>query len=235
MKYYYSEFVIRNSSKKYVDLECYSMNIKKQEISQPNSQTKTHISWYTRVSQSVSEYTHLAFAQDETDRTNPDSTHTEAIQQLITKVQKAQSSQDTVRFGFVLHRNSPNIPEKRLSKIICSKMQKLLKTTEKRKKQPISSKPIQLIVVKETNWCMSRLGIHHDILNVFLHYFESSITISQYNMKKKEREKRNELTIDKSKVPILPTAAFILFSSIVNYYIRFYIKLIPFKLLLTVV
>ncbi|KAI5158967.1 hypothetical protein NEPAR05_2311 [Nematocida parisii] len=124
IKYYYSDFFIRNSNDWYEDHHCYCMNIKQELISSDNNLI---IKWHTRVYDSVYEYTTYKFNTDIKDTRafirNNQSVHASFIDMLNRK----NPSMNMAMHGYCIYK-SINSKEYMSCPMLCHIMKDLLGT-----------------------------------------------------------------------------------------------------------
>ncbi|KAI5154872.1 hypothetical protein NEPAR06_1339 [Nematocida parisii] len=186
-KYYYTDFIIRNSNDIYEDINCYLMNIEYTSV----NNTSCTIKWTVKMSQNISEYTKYTFNSASIDHRNSTSKCIKpAIASFMDTVLRRHPSRDTINYGFCLYKTPCNADYK-YSPIFCSTAADLfgiLRNNPKLplffgnprleiptciKKQEILNSSDGIIFIKSSNYRMSNYGLHAEIIDILTQKFNS--------------------------------------------------------------
>ncbi|KAI5167527.1 hypothetical protein NEIRO02_2035 [Nematocida sp. AWRm79] len=187
-KYYYADFIIRNSDDIYEDINCYLMNI---ECTSVNN-TSCTIKWIVKNSQSINEYTKYAFNSTSIDnRNNTSKCIKPTIASFMDTVLKKHPCRDMINYGFCLYKEHLNTDYK-YSPIFCSTAEdlfgiirnnpkytpkfftnSLLEISTCIKKHEILNSFDGIIFIKSSNYRMSNYGLHAEILDILTQKFNS--------------------------------------------------------------
>lgn len=143
-----------------------------------NSVNFAEISWCMRAGSGIFEYTHLFFDKNLTDKDTPLSTYLSSTRELIDLLKKEHASQDMLQFSFCLYQQDSTETSERLAALLCPQMKKTLNDIAIPEIGAIGA--VYFIVSRSTNYTLSKLGIHYDILDIFTRRFSRYIKLNAY-------------------------------------------------------